>query len=683
MHNSDQLDVDINVVGNNVEQHTMGVVVSAKVFSMNVDGIYQDKFGSTVRELSTNAVDIHRECGIMDKPFDIHIPSQISGKFIIRDYGCGLSKDGVINFFGKLFSTSKDQDNNSVGFYGIGCKSPFTVTDDFLVITRHNGIKTTFAFTRENKGIPRYIILSSVECDEPSGIEIVIDAGDTETWINAIRMQLVLFPIRPNVFMDGQPYEINYPKIRHFGDVRVVSELPHSLYIEQGGVIYPIDKRQFDGVPFKESYFVNQAVVYSCDIGMITIPPDRERIEVTESNKNNLMDIVTKSNQTIEGAALQYYKDNYTRGHKSYCEVGHYIRPLVNIDELVKDIHTDKSFTNDVKIISGCIHSFITAMRTQINYISSDIVVGSPDFYESDNGKYKKCKSYHSFKKMLTGDHDIFILSSGVTISQLYDMKRKTHKSLYIIRAKKGKEHIIESAIKSLQDYFGSESSIDVTIVTKPVVANNIIKFKPQKNVVSVISAKDILESYFLKLNGNNSYMSWSNYNMSKNDMVKGDYYIVSIDNNSYPSPTVPAYKYDVDEIRYIFDNLDKPVYFMREKYFKLLKHGTKTDINALVDKFKTMPNYLEMVFNRKWGRTFKYYNLNTIKIKLKNKKEYLQVCESIGFDLNNSQYVSSEVIRKFDIFGDYGCSLLSKGILSTIKINKNEMRKLVLELYK
>ena len=102
MYNSDQADTDINAIGNNVEQYTMGVVVTAKVFQMNVDGLYQDKFGSTVRELSTNALDIHKTSGIIDKPFDIHIPSELSGKFIIRDYGTGLAKKDVINFFANL-----------------------------------------------------------------------------------------------------------------------------------------------------------------------------------------------------------------------------------------------------------------------------------------------------------------------------------------------------------------------------------------------------------------------------------------------------------------------------------------------------------------------------------------------------------------------------------------------------
>lgn len=56
-------------------------------------------------------------------PFSITLPTAFSNKLVIQDFGCGLSEENIVNILVHCWKTSKDQDNNAVGAYGIGCKS--------------------------------------------------------------------------------------------------------------------------------------------------------------------------------------------------------------------------------------------------------------------------------------------------------------------------------------------------------------------------------------------------------------------------------------------------------------------------------------------------------------------------------------------------------------------------------
>lgn len=686
MHNSDQADNDINAIGNGVEQYTMGVVVSAKVFSMNVDGIYQDKYGSTVRELSTNALDIHKQCGIVDKPFDIHLPSHLSGKFIIRDYGCGLSKEDVINFFANLFATSKDKDNDSVGFYGIGCKSPFTVADDFLVISRHNGIKTTYAFSRENKGTPRCIVLSSIQCDEPSGIEIVIDAGETETWAKAIREQLIMFPTRPNVYVDGELYDVGYPSITKIGDVYVGDSndrrMPHNLYICQGGVIYPIDRKQFPTVPFKTQRTYGGFIIYTCDIGLITMPPDRERIEITDSNRDNLIEIVNKANESVGEAIVNYYHSNYDGTYKSYKKIDNDLSAMLDVDKYINTIHTNECFNETFKSITNQEY-FIDAYRSHISRFCNDYVNGSPSLYVRDDGRYTKKKYTHpTVLSMIESKIPIFVIEGQTRIYELYMEYKKEHPNIFIIRAKKNKGTEIVEFLKGFSDYVGANA--DINLVKKVVD-------KTKKSTINVIPSStyklsDNLHKHFMKIVmvGSGTYTTYVDHEMTEEEMTKGDYYLISLSNNNNEFYCYKRY-ICMDDLYYLSNNLDKPIYFMRNKYFRLMKHGIKIEPHDVFDSIvKKDPNYLEIAMKRNsWNRSFYTSNRKKLYEQFQTKHGFEKACDIVGIDLKQSQFNMRMILDKFDIFKNTNCNSTVNTILSDINVNRHEFRKIVTNIFK
>lgn len=687
MYDSDKADVDIKVMGNNVEQHTMGIAISSKVFSMNIDGIYQDKYGSTVRELSTNALDIHKKCGIIDKPFDIHVPSELHGKFILRDYGCGLSKDDILEYFGKLFSSSKDQENDSVGFFGIGCKSPFTVTDDFLVVSVHDHTKTEYAFSRENKGTPRCIVLSSKPTDEPTGISIVIDSGETDVWLTAIRNQLLMFPTKPNVYMDGELIDVGYYSLKKYGDAYYGKGLPKQIYINQGGVIYPVDESQFPDIPFRKARLSNSFVIYTCDIGLITVPPDRERIEITKSNIANLRKIVIDSNENIDDDIKKYFFDNYTHTYKSYNKLCANESHLVDIRSVIKSELQNPLYDDSASIITNT-ENFYASLYNRFNNWSDLWLKAKPAQYSRFNGKYNRLKQPDRNLTSIFGVDSspaIIVLPHNATITSAHHLYSPRHSAPYIFRCKKGQEDNVAKILESYKAYFEADNEI--------IVVSTAVASKAQKQVAMKIAhnpvVKDIHKFYTVDTtkNADSYYMRFELVDNAPDN--KDDYYLMEISNDAESLIGVSYSSYMKDVQRIVYSGLlDKPIYFMKSKNFRYYSHGIKLQYEDLISALNNKESYYNLIFEKtykdgwSWSTLFERTHRKIIesRFKRKPKQEIESICESLNIDLSVRKHSLKHVFEKLDVFSEIKESELR--LVKDINISSKDVRGVVKQYF-
>lgn len=683
MYDSDKPDSDIKVVGNNVEQYTMGIEVSSKVFSMNIDGIYQDKYGSTVRELSANALDIHKQCGIIDKPFDIHVPSTFTGKFIIRDYGCGLSKENILKFFGQLFCSSKDKENDSVGFFGIGCKSPFTVTDDFLVVSVHEGVRTEYAFSRENKGTPRCIVLSSKPTDEPSGISIIIDSGETEEWLTAIRNQLIMFPTKPNVYMDGELISVDYPKLTKFGNAFYGTGLPKQVYINQGGVIYPVDPDQFSTIPFRLPVYSKSFVIYTCEIGQITVPPDRERIEITAENIENLNQVVTSSNVGIDDDVWRDFQSNYTDDYKSMHDFIVEHNGLLNVRDIIRGKLEHNIFTNTAIDLTAC-NQFYTSLYNRITtWDDSYYLKASPSFYGRENGTYKRPRySSHSIKDIFTSDHVIIVLPYNSTISTAYKLYSNKHRAAYIFRCRKNKMDDVIKVLKDYRDFFGANNTIYE-------VSSQLAK-STQSNQKAAVKANPIAAQAkkFYKVDINKHlqsyHMTFEPVNDDEIPTKDDDFYLMEVDNSlCYPDK---QYQYstlkDIQQIIYS-GLLDKPIYFMKSSHFSNFKYGTKVTYRLLIEALNNSDRYYDLILKGRvsdwgWSTTFTDKHRQVIQERMKKRPnvEVESICKTLNINLSERKHPLDDIFMKIDAFGKFEYS--DRMLLKNVSVSSKDVRGLI-----
>lgn len=331
--------------------NTAGMKANLTGVSFNhiLDSLYSDPVRSVVREIITNALEANM-LSKTDKKVVIQVPDALDSNLIVRDYGPGLSKEGVEKYLNCLFSTSKDSSNEFIGGFGLGAKSPLALTDSFTVISIHNGMKYEYVWFRERGKIPNLVLLSEEKTDLESGLIYNVPCDqyiNTQKWISSITEQLFLFKDKLCVVTELN-YEFKYEDLilkkdatTQFPDLIFSSE-QFSLYKSQnsynnyyfsiGGIVYSTDRRmRLTGV----NHLQFTCVIHA-GIGEFELPMSREYIISSQANAA-LMDSYI---ETIHPQVEEYF---YTQKNTILKNSNTFTELVNNVNEYKKTNNLDLS----------------------------------------------------------------------------------------------------------------------------------------------------------------------------------------------------------------------------------------------------------------------------------------------------------------------------------------------------
>jgi hypothetical protein len=348
--------------------------MNAKAARVLSDTLYKDKHGSIIRELCSNAFDAHKMVGKGDVPFDLTLPDAFSPMLTIRDYGPGISPDDIKTVYSTYFASTKDNENDSVGAFGLGSKTPFSLTDSFMVTSIYDGVKRVYnAFMDEGK--PRITQFGKAEnTDEPNGLEvsITVDKDDVSTFREAVRKQLRFFPVKPNVSPS-----VDWPEITDtlidvdgFTYFQHNNELLLGFFIKTGPVAYPVDfdvlnshyQKLGKGIPAlvnlmenmannRHTYgygysarreFHNKGAVLDMPIGTVEVTPSREGLSYSKATLDNIVNAIEIVKDNLFDTVRDRMKDEYDKGYKEFIE---YFDKLDSVLlDSVKDDYIEKHF---------------------------------------------------------------------------------------------------------------------------------------------------------------------------------------------------------------------------------------------------------------------------------------------------------------------------------------------------
>jgi len=145
---------------------------TAFIVDMFADKVYSHKERAVIREMACNAHDSHIMAGTEDVPFDVHLPTRLEPYFSLRDYGTGLTDEEVRDHYAGIGISTKRDNQNVIGCYGIGTLSPYSLADSFTVKSYKDGICRTYSCYRNDQRVPVVSLLTECETDEPNGIEV-------------------------------------------------------------------------------------------------------------------------------------------------------------------------------------------------------------------------------------------------------------------------------------------------------------------------------------------------------------------------------------------------------------------------------------------------------------------------------------------------------------------------------
>lgn len=295
--------------------------------------IYTYPVLACVREVLTNALDASKKVGKDASTITVHLPTRSEPYFSVKDEGIGMSKEVFLKYFAEYGNSLASDSNEFTGCYGLGSKAPFTIANSFKVLTSWEGERYSYVCFITNEG-NNAVVLSSQLKSSTVGTEIVIE--DIDKYITDIVSSyynlVYLWDVKPKcnievlpreVFLSGNGWEIiNNNDITCSDKLKSIinadlnySFLPYKGKLFTKDVIFlmggvPYSFRREDIVKLSEriedpgqhniksfidivttgpsSYYAyrsnyKKTIVFHCDIGSISISPQREYIDVDKS----------------------------------------------------------------------------------------------------------------------------------------------------------------------------------------------------------------------------------------------------------------------------------------------------------------------------------------------------------------------------------------------------------------
>lgn len=293
------------------------IAANPKAFDLLSSNIYTHKVRAVIRELSCNAYDAHVDAGV-ESPFYVHLPTELEPFFSVRDYGKGLSEEDMYDVYTGYFVSTKTGSNAFIGALGLGSKSPFCLVDSFVVVSYHNGKKTTYTCYRGEDRTPQISRMSQEDTTE-SGIEVVvtIERRSTEFQNEAVNV-FKYFDRLPAININGVITRIEEQKKRFTltGDGFGFTHSYGNLVALMGNVAYavPSEMNKMD----LEGYI-------RFDIGELSFDPGRENLSLDSKTKDavsariSAIRSVIKSQIEKDLEAITKPWDRYIR----YNEIAH------------------------------------------------------------------------------------------------------------------------------------------------------------------------------------------------------------------------------------------------------------------------------------------------------------------------------------------------------------------------
>lgn len=256
---------------------------NAKLFDILQNSMYTDKVLAPVREYMCNALDAHKMVGA-DRPFEVYVPNSNVPEWVVRDFGPGLSHDNVMELFTTYLLSSKDTSDDLIGGFGIGSKSAFAYTDQFVVVSFYNGVATRYAMFIDEDRMPQVAVVDKQETDEPNGLMIRVPVRKEDIGLFVQKSALIASDF-PETSVEAKgfrfvpwPYTHRTDKFAISVQTNYASNAPRA-YVLMGNVRYPVpaaaSNKTIEALAKK-----NNALTLFANIGDCSLSPSREALSL-------------------------------------------------------------------------------------------------------------------------------------------------------------------------------------------------------------------------------------------------------------------------------------------------------------------------------------------------------------------------------------------------------------------
>lgn len=171
---------DVMIVGGgNIKKATINENKMAKLQYLLTKGLYKDPITAVVAEWTNNAIDSVVSSGKdpIENPVIVTLGQNDQRQYFltVKDTGLGLDADDFENICMNYLTSTKEEDNDTLGAYGIGMKSFLALERSAIFTCIKNGVERKYiAF--EGEEFVSYDLMHEKETDEENGVtcELII-----------------------------------------------------------------------------------------------------------------------------------------------------------------------------------------------------------------------------------------------------------------------------------------------------------------------------------------------------------------------------------------------------------------------------------------------------------------------------------------------------------------------------
>ena len=312
-----------------------------RMMEIMISGLYSDKVRAVVRELCTNALDAQIDAGNAERPFRVTLPTRWDTNFSIRDYGVSLTDEQVMVLYTRLGKSTKNGDNNTVGKFGLGCKSPFAYTDSFMVTAYMNGEKRSYNALKGGAGQkPQMVPMGTEPTDEENGLEVTfaVKERDIDAFHTAMKRVALGFAVLPECNIQDLK-NVDQIKAVTFGQSWKMVERDHirgltGFHVRQGCVLYPVDPAPLRSARPNDSDAIDalsgEVLILDMPIGSVEITPSRETLSYDPVTIKNLLEAIT-----------DIYKDYVRKFSEALENAGTLFEAMALRNQLLKQVNNN------------------------------------------------------------------------------------------------------------------------------------------------------------------------------------------------------------------------------------------------------------------------------------------------------------------------------------------------------
>lgn len=305
--------VETNIEG----RKSFGIALNRASFTLLAKTAYRDPHRSVLIELAQNAYDAQLRNGKQEIPIRIELPTIINPILTIEDCGVGMSREFMAGDYLSVFTSTKRNNNQESGAYGIGRLVALSFAGSYTIETKYNGRKNSYSVLFNEDGIPDIIPLQESEVDindTGTKISVCLRNEDVTRIRSAANDVFYYFPVLPTIINEGITLDIKHIKKATFDyedeDFYVKFRLSNKPICHNGLYGYPIDG-SFENLylPFLAS------VIVKSELGDITPTAARDGLAL-DDRTNTFLKYKLAKFEAILPKLMQLYLNSINEYHE-------------------------------------------------------------------------------------------------------------------------------------------------------------------------------------------------------------------------------------------------------------------------------------------------------------------------------------------------------------------------------